>query len=42
MKEAEEYASLFFDKEKETDNWLIVRDAWLRGWDVHRLSYPEM
>ena len=42
VRAAEEYASLFFDKEKETDNWLLVRNAWLNGWDEHRILYPEM
>ena len=42
IKNAEEYASQYFDKEKETDKWLIVRNAWLDGWDKHRLVYPEM
>ena len=42
VKNAEEYASHFFDKEKETDNWLLVRSAWLQGWDEHRLLYPEL
>ena len=39
---AEEYASQYFDKEKEKDKWLIIRNAWLNGWDQHRLMYPEM
>ena len=39
---AEEYASQYFDEEKETDKWLIVRNAWLNGWDQHRIVYPEM
>ena len=42
VKIAEEYASQYFDKEKETDKWQIIRDAWLDGWDKHRLVYPEM
>ena len=42
VKTAEKYASQFFDKEKETDKWLMVRNAWLDGWDEHRLVYPEM
>lgn len=42
VQNAEKYASLFFDKEKETDMWLIARNAWLNGWDEHRLLYPEM
>lgn len=42
VKRAEEYASYFFDKEKEIDEWLMVRNAWLNGWDEHRLIYPEM
>ena len=39
---AEEYASQYFDKEKEVDKWLIIRNAWLDGWNRHRLVYPEM
>ena len=39
---AEEYASQYFDKEKEGDKWLIIRNAWLNGWDQHRLVCPEM
>ena len=42
IKIAEEYVSQYFDKEKEEDKWLIVRNAWLNGWDQHRLVYPEM
>ena len=42
IKIAEEYASQYFDKEKEMDKWLIIRNAWLDGWDRHRLVYPEM
>ena len=42
VKIAEEYASQYFDKEKEEDKWLIIRNVWLNGWDNHRLVYPEM
>ena len=42
VRSAAEYASQYFDKEKETDKWLIVRNAWLNGWDQHRLIYSEM
>ena len=42
VKIAEDYASQYFDKEKENDKWLIIRNAWLDGWDHHRLVYPEM
>ena len=42
VKIAEEYASQYFDKEKEEDKWLTIRNAWLNGWDKHRLVYPEM
>ena len=42
VKSAEEYASQYFDKEKEEDKWLIIRNAWLNWWDNHRLVYPEM
>lgn len=42
VKIAEEYASQFFDREKEEEKWLIIRNSWLNGWDRHRLVYPEM
>ena len=42
VKIAEEYASQFFDREKEEEKWLIIRNAWLNGWNRHRLVYPEM
>ena len=42
VRSAEEYASQYFDMEKETDKWLIIRNAWLDGWNKHRLVYPEM
>ena len=42
VRSAEEYASQYFDKEKEEDKWLIIRNAWLNGWDKYRLVYPEM
>ena len=42
VKIAEEYASQYFDKEKEEDKWVIIRNAWLNGWDQHRRVYPEM
>ena len=42
VRNAEEYASQYFDKEKEEDKWLIIRNAWLNGWDKHRCVYPEM
>ena len=42
VRSAEEYASQYFDKEKEEDKWLIIRNAWLNGWDKHRRVYPEM
>lgn len=34
---AAEYASQYFDKEKEEENWSIVCNAWFDGWDKHRL-----
>ena len=37
MEIAAEYASQYFDKEKEEDKWSIVRNAWLSGWHKHRL-----
>ena len=42
VRSAEEYASQYFDKEKEEDKWLIIRNAWLNGLDQHRRVYPEM
>ena len=42
VRSAEEYASQYFDREKEEDKWLIVRNAWLDGWDRYRCVYPEM
>ena len=42
VRSTEEYASQYFDREKETDKWLIIRNAWLNGWDKHRCIYPEM
>ena len=42
VKIAEEYTSQFFDREKEEEKWLIIRNSWLNGWDRHRLVYPEM
>ena len=42
IKIAEEYTSQYFGKEKEEDKWLIIRNAWLNGWDKHRCVYPEM
>ena len=42
VRSAEEYASQYFDREKEEDKWLIIRNTWLDGWNKHRLIYPEM
>ena len=42
VRSAEEYASQYFDREKEEDKWMIIQNAWLNGWDKHRLIYPEM
>ena len=42
VKIAEENASQYFDNEKEEDKWMIIRNAWLNGWDKHRCVYPEM
>ena len=42
IKNAEEYASQYFDKEKEENKWMIICNAWLNGWDKHRCVYPEM
>ena len=39
---AERYADLFFKRDDDSDSWKIVRDAWLMGWDEHRILYPEM
>ena len=29
-------------RKKEEDKWLIIRNAWLNGWDKHRCVYLEM
>ena len=42
VKAAEEYADSIVDKNLNLTYWEIVRDAWLTGWDMHRLGHPEM
>ena len=37
METAAEYASQYSDREKEEDKWAIIRDAWIDGWNKHRL-----
>ena len=39
---ADEYADFFFNKNDDLDSWTTIRNAWLSGWDAHRLSHPEM